>query len=275
MVDGCPAPGLARAEHVGELPRQIHHPVLPHVAARVDGGLERPVAVGRAAGDLDNQERLRWVIAPVVRVWHDRDVRLRLGIVPERQGALHPYSSAILNPKGQLLGQARDQVCVIRALRLLRYQHPCEKLDSLVLEAPRLDQPIVFGSLERAQIFWPQRLKIDHDRLIIASPPTGSGRTRERGDDSRSELSRRLVPDSTDVGHLHEFPDTAGARRGARARLASAIRTSSAVAPTACSATSAWYTRSAASSIARARSPSAQAVINSAASSPIFFNLRF
>jgi ketosteroid isomerase-like protein len=58
-------------------------------------------------------------------------------------------------------------------------------------------------------------------------------------------------------------------------RADSAERTSAIPAPQARSATSAWKTRSAVSSIARVRSPSAHAVTSSAASSPIFLSRRF
>ena len=75
---------IGLAHHVDASALDLDDPVLPHRHAAVQPRLDAAILAQRRARHLDHEQCLEGVLAPVVLVRRDQDVRHRLGVVRRR-----------------------------------------------------------------------------------------------------------------------------------------------------------------------------------------------
>ena len=120
--------------------REIDDPALGDAGARVEAHLVFAIDPVRTVGDLDDQDRRRWVRVTVVAriAAYDGDVRLHLGSFVECDRQLRVDLPGVAQRSPQRRQHAPDPGRVATALRLADHRHAVDQLEALaVFETPR------------------------------------------------------------------------------------------------------------------------------------------
>lgn len=113
--------------------------------------MRRSFRSDESAASTDQQCR-RWMGAGVVARKDDRDIRLGLRPVVEREGAVGPDVRSSPESEDQSRHQPGRGIGVRCALRTHPDECSAQEFDTLVLEKSEIDEPIVFGARERADL---------------------------------------------------------------------------------------------------------------------------
>ena len=135
--------------------RKVHQPVLVDACRCVERRLDPTVLQQRGVGDFDDQQRTVRMRSAVIRRRNDRDVRFRLGVIRERQGALNACADLGRKLADQSFGESLYDVGVEGTLGAHVDQGSKQQLDSIVRQQARLDKRVVLDAPERANAIRP------------------------------------------------------------------------------------------------------------------------
>jgi hypothetical protein len=134
--------------HLERVVHEVHDPVLTQPGLRIERRLEATIEAQARVGDLDHERGRRGMRREIV-LWFpgdDRDVRLRLRVLPERERGVQARVPRTAERRREEPPDFRGDRGVGAALGLPDHEHAIEQLQMLAHEHAEIDQPLVLDA---------------------------------------------------------------------------------------------------------------------------------